>query len=86
MNIQSTFFYKRNGLLSSIRNTFPMGNSEMSTNTYIGSSRGGITTKSPAFTSRISNSGENLALGLSLGKHTVYTGKNGKQRDHIVSF
>ncbi|MDF2544648.1 MAG: hypothetical protein K0S47_4366 [Herbinix sp.] len=84
--MSTTTFEKKNHQLSSIRTTIGSGRNQVSFTMYPGSSRGGMTFRSGAMTTRINNKGETIAMGLKTGKHMTYFRKNGKTSSNIPSF
>lgn len=80
--MDTTFFYKKDGGLSSIRTGTPT----MKITTYPGKSYGGVTMKNNGFTSRINNSGQAIALGIRSGGNTTYFGKNGRVAKRLTGF
>lgn len=83
---KTTYFYKKNGGLSSIRTTMGTSNNEMNMTTYPDKGRGGVTFKNNGIKTRMNSSGVSIGSGLKCGNSTTYFGKNGNVVSDLPSF
>lgn len=81
----TTFFYNDNGGINSIRTTSGSGKRKYSMNTYIGSTRGGVTFNHSSGTNRINNKGQHISSGFR-GPKITYRKSNGSFNNQIKSF
>lgn len=72
----TTNFYKKDGNLSSQRNTISFGNNKISFTNYRDSTRGGVTFENKYITTRLNNNGQCIGIGLKNGNSITYFGKN----------
>ena len=82
----NTFFYKKDGNMSSMRTTSGTSNSMVSFTSYFNSGKGGVTFRSRNCISRLNNKGESLGIGIKMGKHITYFNKNGQVINDIPDF
>lgn len=86
MNNKTTYFYKKNGGLSSVRVTMDDSKHKTSINTYPSSGKGGTSFKNSSITIRMNNSGASIGMGLKCGNNTTYFGSNGNVTKNLPSF
>lgn len=86
MTTKTTYFYKKNGGLSSVRVTMGDSKHKMSMTTYPSSGKGGTTFKNNSITTRMNNSGYSIGMGLKCGNSTTYFGSNGNVTKNLPSF
>ncbi|EOU1903713.1 TPA: hypothetical protein ACY4SM_001385 [Clostridium perfringens] len=83
---KTTYFYKKNGGLSSIRVTLGNSKNEMNMTTYPDKGKGGITFKNNGIKTRMNINGISIGSGLKCGNNTTYFGKNGNVVSSLPSF
>ena len=82
----TTFFYHKSGLLSSIRSTTKTGNGKMNLTYYPESGIGGSTFYSKHYISRINNYGQCLSSGFFGNGKSTYIGDFGKMSSRIAPY
>lgn len=73
--MKSTFFYNKNGSLSSIRTSSSIGAGRVENTSYIGSGKGGMTYRGKSITSRLNTTGQSISIGTGFGTKQYYNGK-----------
>lgn len=86
MAVDTTYFYKKNGGLSSMRVSMGDSKNKMSMTTYPSSGKGGVTFKNSSITTRMNNSGTCIGSGIKSGNSTTYFGSNGNVVKNLPSF
>lgn len=86
MAINTTYFYKKNGGMSSIRLTMGDSNNKRSMTTYPSTAKGGVTFKNRFITTRMNNSGICIGSGIKSGNSMTYFGSNGNVVKNLPSF
>ena len=71
----ATNFYKKDGSISSIRNSYKVGNQQVETMTYLNDRKGGITFRTKTITTRLNSMGHAIGTGNGLGMKQYYNGK-----------
>ena len=84
--INTTYFYKKNGGLSSIRVNLGDSNNKMSMTSYLDSGKCGVTFKNKGISTRINLNSGAISSGIKCGNSTTYFGKNGSVVSNLPSF
>ena len=79
-------FSKKDGSISSSRVSIYNGKSKISLSNYNGSTRGGVTFKNNAISSRFNNKGQSMGTSMKVGSNTKYYGVDGMHSNKIKQF
>lgn len=86
MAVNTTYFYNKNGGLSSIRTTIGDKKNSMSMTSYPSSGKGGVTFKNNGISTRMNKSGISIGTGIKTGNNTTYFGSHGNVVSSLPSF
>lgn len=84
--MKTTNFFKKDGNISSRKDTFTVGKSKISFTRYPGSNRGGMTIDNGAIITRLNSKGQVIGTGLRDARSISYFGKNFRQTSKLASF
>lgn len=84
--VNTTYFNKKDGGLSSIRTTIGDSKNKMSITSYPSTGKGGVTFSNKDSVSRINNRGQSLGTGLKGGSKMTYFGTDGKINNNLARF
>lgn len=81
MSSNTTYFYGKNGQMTSFRTSTPL----VSLTHPMDGGSGGVTFHHNGFTSRFSSSGH-MGSSMKLGNYTTYFGSHGQMKDRLTPF
>lgn len=86
MAVNTTYFYNKNGGLSSMRVTIGDSKNSMSATSYPSTGKSGVTFRNNTITNRMNSNGVSIGSGIKAGNDTTYFGKNGNVVKNLPSF
>lgn len=74
--MSTTFFYNKNGGLSSIRSSSSIGGVKNENSSYYGSGKSGMTFRTGTMTTRLNGTGRSIGSGTGFGTKQYYSGRS----------